>query len=167
VAAVAGHGPGDRVPGQRLAGRARGALALPAWLGYLVAAALLVVTLWRARRRPGHAIWSITAASLLLAPIAWNSYLVLLAPALPMLLARGRTRAALPLLALPVIGIDWAMLLPPGDSWLTRLGMSLYCGMLLTYWAVLTFAPAEERASGDWSSELDTWPAAMRERVPG
>jgi len=143
---------------------------LPAWLGYLVAAALLVVTLCRARRRPVHAIWSITAAALLLAPIAWNNYLVLLAPALPMLLARGRTRAALPLLALPVIGIDWAMLLPPGDSWRTRLGMSLYCGMLLTYWAVLTFAPAEEPASVDWSAELGSpaaWTEAMRERVPG
>ncbi|HTF53020.1 MAG TPA: glycosyltransferase family 87 protein [Pseudonocardia sp.] len=140
---------------------------LPAWVGYLVAAALLVVTLWRARRRPEHAIWSITAAALLLAPIAWNNYLVLLAPALPMLLARGRTRAALPLLALPVIGIEWALLLPPGDSWLTRLGMSLYCGMLLTYWAVLTFAQAEEPTPADWSAELDAWPDTVRERVPG
>jgi hypothetical protein len=33
--------------------------------------------------------------------------------------------------------------------------MSLYCGMLLTYWAVLTFAPVEEPTSADWSAEMD------------
>jgi hypothetical protein len=53
---------------------------------------LTVVTLRNARRRPAHALWSITAACLLLAPIAWNNYLVLLAPSVPMLLARGRWR---------------------------------------------------------------------------
>jgi hypothetical protein len=127
----------------------------PVWLGYLLAGALMIVTLRRAPRRPEHAIWSITAAALLLAPIAWNNYLVLLAPSLPMLLARGRWRAALPLLALPVIGIDWLGVVHDGDSWLTRLSMSLYCGMLLTYWAVLTFAPVEEPTSADWSAEMD------------
>jgi hypothetical protein len=141
---------------------------LPSWLGCLVGGVLLGITLWRAPRRPDHAIWSITAAALLLAPIAWNNYLLLLAPSVPVLLGLRQWRAAVALLALPVIGIEWAQLLPADDSILTRLGMSLYCGILLTYWAVLTFArvPAEpETGSAEWSAELDSWLEAPRERA--
>ena len=142
---------------------------LPPWLGCLVAAGLLGVTVNRARRRPELALWSITAAALLLAPIAWNNYLVLLAPAVPVLLAAGRWRAALPLVALPVIGIEWVLLVPPGDSLLSRLAQSLYCGMLLVYWAALTFGrvPVEPAvATDDWSAELDdAWLAVGRERL--
>jgi hypothetical protein len=60
------------------------------------------------------------------------------------------------------------LLLPAGDSILTRLGMSLYCGVLLTYWAVLTFArvPAEpETDSAEWAAELDSWLGPPRERA--
>jgi len=142
---------------------------LPPWLGCLVAAGLLAITVYRARRRPELALWSITSAALLLAPIAWNNYLVLLAPSVPVLLAAGRWRAAVPLIALPVVGIEWVLLVPPGDSILSRLALSLYCGMLLVHWAVLTFAlgPADPAASADdWSAELDdAWLAADRERV--
>jgi hypothetical protein len=143
---------------------------LPPWLGCLVAAGLLGITVYRARRRPELALWSITAAALLLAPIAWDNYLVLLAPVVPVLLAAGRWRAALPLVALPVIGIEWVLLVPPGDSVLSRLAQSLYCGMLLVFWAVLAFgrAPVEPAAAtDDWSAELDdAWLAAPRERLP-
>jgi hypothetical protein len=143
---------------------------LPPWLGCLVAAGLLGITVYRARRRPELALWSITAAALLLAPVAWNNYLVLLAPAVPVLLAAGRWRAALPLIALPVIGIEWVLLVPPGEEILSRLGLSVYCGMLLVHWAVLTFvsAPAgPPDAHHDWSPELDdAWFAADRERLP-
>lgn len=143
---------------------------LPPWLGCLVAAGLLGVTVYRARRRPELALWSITAAALLLAPVAWNNYLVLLAPAVPVLLAAGRWRAALPLIALPVIGIEWVLLVPPGEEILSRLGLSVYCGMLLVHWAVLTFVsvPAgPPDAHHDWSAELDdAWFAADRERLP-
>ncbi|WP_156994296.1 glycosyltransferase family 87 protein [Pseudonocardia acaciae] len=114
---------------------------LPTWPGYAVASVLMVITLYRARRRREMAVWSITAAALLLAPIAWNNYLVLLAPTVPLLLARGRLTAALPLMTLPLVGIEWSSLL--GTDTLGLLGMSLYCGMLLTYWAVLTFGPAD------------------------
>lgn len=114
---------------------------LPTWPGYAVASVLMVVTLYRARRRRALAAWSITSAALLLAPIAWNNYLVLLAPAVPLLLAMGRIRATLPLLALPLIGIEWSWLLD--QDTLGRIGASLYCGMLLTFWAVLTFGPAD------------------------
>ncbi|GAA5157301.1 hypothetical protein GCM10023321_35360 [Pseudonocardia eucalypti] len=109
----------------------------PAWPGYLVASGLLAVTLVRVRRRPEYALWAVTAASLLLAPIAWNNYLVLLAPSVPLLLVHGRWSAALPVQALPMIGIEWSSLLDGGDSVPNRLGMSLYCGMLLVYWTVL------------------------------
>jgi hypothetical protein len=143
---------------------------LPPWLGCLVAAGLLGITVYRARRRPELALWSITAAALLLAPVAWNNYLVLLAPAVPVLLAAGRWRAALPLIALPVIGIEWVLLVPPGEEILSRLGLSVYCGMLLVHWAVLTFVsvPAgPPDAHHDWSPELDdAWFAADRERLP-
>lgn len=143
---------------------------LSPWLGCLVAAGVLGVTVYRARRRPELALWSTTAAALLLAPIAWNNYLVLLAPAVPVLLAAGRWRAALPLVALPVIGIEWVLLVPPGDSILSRLGMSVYCGMLLVHWAVLTFVSlpvGPPDSDHDWSAELDdAWFAADRERLP-
>jgi hypothetical protein len=46
--------------------------------------------------------------------------------------------------------------------------MSLYCGVLLTYWAVLTFArvPAEpETDSAEWAAELDSWLGPPRERA--
>jgi hypothetical protein len=141
---------------------------LPSWLGCLAGGVLLGITLWRAPRRPEHAIWSITAAALLLAPVAWNNYLVLLAPSVPVLLGLRQWRPAVALLALPVIGIEWVLLLPAGDSILTRLGMSLYCGVLLTYWAVLTFArvPAEpETDSAEWAAELDSWLGPPRERA--
>jgi hypothetical protein len=119
----------------------------PAVLGHLVAALLLVLTLWRVRDQPELALWAATASALLLAPIAWNNYLVLLAPALPILLARGRAVWALPLLALPLIGIDWSSLWTE-DSYGTRLAYSLYCGMLLAYWVVLV-AGLPRRASGE------------------
>ena len=120
----------------------------PSWCGYLAASVLLVITVWRARQRPEIAVWALTAAALLLAPIAWNNYLVLLTPAVPLLLARGRTIAALPLMALPLIGIEWSGLLAsyPPDSTIARLGMSLYCGMLLTHWAAFTFGPPDPPA---------------------
>lgn len=111
-------------------------LGQPAALGHLVAAGLLVFTVWRVRNEPELALWAVTAAALLLAPIAWNNYLVLLAPAVPILLAGGRVLRALPLLALPLIGIDWSNLWTE-DTLSTRLAYSLYCGMLLVYWAVL------------------------------
>jgi Glycosyltransferase family 87 len=144
---------------------------LPSWPGYLVGGVLLGITLWRAPRRPDHAVWSIASAALLLAPVAWNNYLVLLAPSVPMLLGRRQRRAAVALLALPVIGIEWVLLLPAGDSILTRSGMSLYCGMLLSYWAVLTFAPVRDDPGDaflDWSVELDapaSWLGAPRVRA--
>ncbi|MBO0877965.1 MAG: hypothetical protein J2P19_31710, partial [Pseudonocardia sp.] len=47
----------------------------------------------------------------------------------------------LPLMTMPLVGIEWSWLLDqdtPG-----RIGASLYCGMLLIFWAVLTFGPAD------------------------
>jgi Glycosyltransferase family 87 len=131
---------------------------LPTWPGYVVASVLMVITLYRARRRRVLAAWSITAAALLLAPIAWNNYLVLLAPAVPLLLAMRRIGATLPLMTLPLIGIEWSSLL--GQDTAGRIGASLYCGMLLTFWVVLTFGPA------DRGRDVGSGPGRAGERRP-
>ncbi|WP_028937281.1 glycosyltransferase family 87 protein [Pseudonocardia spinosispora] len=117
----------------------------PEWLGYLAALVLLAVTVSRARQCEQYAIWSITAGSLLLAPIAWNNYLVLLFPSIPLLIAGARGAEAVLVMALPTIGIEWASLFSTNSA-PARLGLSLYCGMLLSYWAVLTFAPPDGSA---------------------
>ncbi len=123
-------------------------LALPGTVavvaGYVLATVLVVVTLWRvATVRESSAdasgIWAVAAVSLLASPLTWNNYLLLLVPGVLVVLVDGRRPAAYALLALPLIGMEW----PPlwfGDGPPSALPLSLYCGILLLHWAVLTVA---------------------------
>jgi glycosyl transferase family 87 len=119
----------------------------PAWLGFLLGAVVVVVTVRRTNN-----LWALVAATLLLSPIAWHNYLVLCFPGVFTL--RRRSTAAF-LLALPLIGVEWGMHLWKGDSLADHLGSSLYCFVLVSYWLALSAVqddrddPGEVREAGD------------------
>ena len=122
-------------------------LGLPSAVGTVLGLAVLVGTLaalgrWRRQVDPaGTAPWAVLAAGLLMSPIAWHNYLMLLWPGVLLLLAvDGRTphrpgRAAV-LLAVAVIPVSWNALWPAGAEWAVP-GRTLYCAVLLAYWWVL------------------------------
>ncbi len=110
-------------------------------LAFLLGLAVLALTLARVRHRPPDgspdtAVWGLTAAALLASPIAWNTYLVLLAPAVLVVLAAGRKAQALLLLALPLIGVEWLALWAPRAPG-ASVPLSLNFVILLCYWLVL------------------------------
>jgi hypothetical protein len=110
-------------------------------LGFLLGFAVLAFTLVRVRRRPSDgspdvALWGLTTAILLASPIAWNNYVLLLAPAVFVVLAAGRTAQGLLLIAVPLIGLEWNALwtaTSPGAA----LPLSLNFLVLFCYWVVL------------------------------
>jgi hypothetical protein len=73
---------------------------------------------------------------LLLSPIAWHNYSMLLWPGVLVVLAAGRRGMAATMLALAVIPVSWNEVLPP-DGPVAAIGRSLYCAILLSYWLVL------------------------------
>jgi arabinofuranan 3-O-arabinosyltransferase len=137
-------------------------LGLPAAVGTAAGLAVLAGTLALLARRRAHvdpagtAPWAVLAAGLLLSPIAWHNYLMLLWPGVLALVAGDRTphrpgRAAV-LLAVAVVPVSWNALWPPGVWWALP-GRSLYCAVLLAYWWVLLSAalppvPASGSSSG-------------------
>ncbi|MGV9414700.1 glycosyltransferase family 87 protein [Nocardia sp. NPDC003693] len=113
---------------------------LPAGVGTALGLAVLTGTLWwcgRHRADPGGvAPWAVLAAGLLFSPIAWHNYLMLLWPGLLMLIVLGRgviTTAALALSAIP-LSLNTEM---PPRGITSALSQSLYCAILVGYWAVL------------------------------
>jgi alpha-1,2-mannosyltransferase len=120
-------------------------LDIPPAVGTVLGAVLLLGTLlWLARHRArvdpaGTAPWAVVAAGLLVAPIAWHNYLLLLLPGVLVLLAQGRRVTAAALLALPLVPVAWnAVWLPevPG----AELARSLYCAILVGHWLALLHA---------------------------
>ncbi len=108
-------------------------------IGVALGLAVLGGSAWVVRKpmrdaTPDPAFWAITAAALLVSPIAWYTYLLLLMPGLLVLLALGRWPMVVLALGLSLIGEEWPAL------WNSAFPLSLYCGILLTYWAVLLSA---------------------------
>jgi arabinofuranan 3-O-arabinosyltransferase len=115
---------------------------VPPVFGSVVGLAVLVGTLvWIGRRRDridpaGTAPWAVLAAGLLLSPIAWHNYLMLLFPGALALVPLGLGALTAAGLALAVIPVSWNADWPP-DGVVADLGRSLYCAILIGYWAVL------------------------------
>jgi alpha-1,2-mannosyltransferase len=122
-------------------------LGLPSAVGTVLGLAVLtgtLVVLYRRRWQvdpAGTAPWAVLAAGLLMSPIAWHNYLMLLWPGVLLLLARGgpgphRPGRAAVLLAVAVVPVSWNALWPAGEWWALP-GRTFYCVVLLAYWWVL------------------------------
>lgn len=170
-------------------------LHLPAWVGFGLGAVVVAVTLWRVWRAGGAAgsastssttssttspntspstsssmspitLWAMTAATLLLSPVAWHNYLVLCFPGALVLLGRRRFALAALLLSLPVIGVEWAWLWT-GDGLRARLGHSFYCAILFCYWvALFRGLPRPGRPVTEPAERAPTEPAAESVAAP-
>ncbi|GAA1861880.1 hypothetical protein GCM10009836_47680 [Pseudonocardia ailaonensis] len=120
-------------------------LHVPSAIGTVLGLVVLVATLtWIVRRRAdptGTAPWAVIAAGLLMSPISWHNYLLLLWPGILVvvaLTAAGSTARARvgALLALPLIPVSWGDLWQDTNPW-SPLARSLYCAILLAYWLTL------------------------------
>lgn len=130
-------------------------------MGLVLGLALLAATLWVVRRPPADggpdaALWAVAAAALLSSPLTWHNYLMVLMPGVLVLLVRGRTPAAVLALSLSLIGMEWPPWWYAGGT-ASAVPLSLYCAVLLTYWAALL------SGSGDLAARS----AAVGERTSG
>jgi len=110
------------------------------YVGYALGIAVVVVTAARIRGGGEAGLWALVAASLLASPIAWHNYLVLLAPGVLLLLARGRTAPALFLLALQAIPAQWPLLWNEQGTVGATFALTLYLYVLLAHWILLLLA---------------------------
>jgi alpha-1,2-mannosyltransferase len=106
---------------------------------------IVVLTAARTRRDPEMGLWALVAASLLVSPIAWFRYLVLLGPGILLLLARGSAAPVFLLLALQFIpSREWAAIWQ--DTTAAALALTLYLYILVAYWLALLPTVREEPA---------------------
>jgi len=110
------------------------------YVGYAVGIGVVALTAVRIRGGGEAGLWALVAASLLASPIAWHNYLVLLAPGVLLLLARGWISPALFLLALQAIPAQWPLLWNDGGTIGATFALTLYLYVLLAHWALLLLA---------------------------
>lgn len=114
---------------------------VPTPVGTVVGLVVLGGTLaWCARHRhqvdpAGTAPWAVLAAGLLLSPIAWHNYLLLLVPGALVVAARGRRVVAAAMLATAVVPVSWGAEWPADAA----VPLSLYAAILLGWWLVLLY----------------------------
>ena len=110
------------------------------YVGYAIGIAVVALTASRIRGGGEAGLWALVAASLLTSPIAWNNYLVLLAPGVLLLLARGWISPALFLLALQAIPAQWPLLWNEVGTVGATFALTLYLYVLLAHWILLLLA---------------------------
>jgi alpha-1,2-mannosyltransferase len=123
-------------------------VALLPWmepLAYVLGIAIIVLTALRARKSPEMGLWALVAASLLVSPISWHNYLVLLGPGVLLLMARGRMALAFLLLALQFIPPQWSEPWRGESTGVAPLVLTLYLCILVVYWLAF-LACGEETA---------------------
>ncbi len=116
------------------------------YVAYVVGIGVVLFTAVRIREGPEAGLWALVAASLVASPIAWHNYLVLLAPGVLLLLARGRVPAAVLLLALQSIPAQWILLWNTDGTVTATLALTLYLGILIAHWLALLDASDEAPA---------------------
>jgi hypothetical protein len=120
-------------------------------IGLALGGLVLAVTAWLVRRPPAAgpdlALWAMAAASLLASPLSWFTYLTVLMPSVLLVVARGRWPVAALLLSLTLIGMEWPPFWYGPDGTASAVPLSLYCALLLTYWAAFLQRPAPVRTS--------------------
>ncbi len=112
-------------------------------VAYALGIGAIAITAVRTGRGSEAGLWALVAASLLVSPIAWHNYLVLLGPGILVLLARGRTAPAFLLLALQSIPGQWPLLWNEMDTVAASLALTLYLGILIAHWLALLFVVEE------------------------
>ena len=114
------------------------------YVGYALGIAVIALTALRIRGGGEAGLWALVAASLLASPIAWHNYLVLLAPGVLLLLARGRVVPALFLLALQAIPAQWPLLWNGQGTVAATFALTLYLYVLAAHWILLFLAVGPE-----------------------
>lgn len=112
-------------------------------VAYIVGVVVVLFTAIRIWRGSEGGLWALVAASLLVSPVAWNNYLMMLAPGIFLLIARGRTIPAILLLALQFMPPQWPILWSGKNSIPATLAMTFYLYSLVAHWAsFVTFGRA-------------------------
>jgi alpha-1,2-mannosyltransferase len=112
-------------------------------VAYALGIAAVAVTAWRVRGGAEVGLWALVAASLLVSPITWHNYLVLLGPGILLILARGWVAPAFLLLSLQAIPGQWVLLWNEHGTVAATLALTLYLYILILHWLVLLFAVRE------------------------
>jgi alpha-1,2-mannosyltransferase len=120
------------------------------WLepvAYILGVGIVLLTAFRVPRGSEAGLWALVAASLLVSPIAWHNYLLLLGPGILLLMARGRMALALLLLTLQLIPPQWSEPWRGESTVLAALALTFYFYVLVVHW--VAFLPYREEAVED------------------
>ncbi|MDQ3507582.1 MAG: DUF2029 domain-containing protein [Actinomycetota bacterium] len=121
---------------------------------YIIGAALAALTARRLRRDPSLGFWAMVAASLLVSPISWHNYLMLLAPGILLLISRGHILPALLLLGLQTIPPQWPLVWMNDETIFASLMLTLYLYILLIHW--WSFLPSRKLRNHEASHLADS-----------
>lgn len=117
----------------------------------IMAIGLVVLTAYAVRGGSEWGLWAVVAASLMASPVTWHNYLVLLAPAVMLLVARRWYAAGALLIGLQLIPAQWTLLWSEQGTLLATAALSLYSFILVAHWMALISAanlsPFDKRAA--------------------
>lgn len=106
-------------------------------VAYGIGIAAVAVSAWLSRRDPEMGFWAIVAASLIVSPIAWHNYLMLLVPGIFVMISRRRHAPAFFLLALQTIPPQWPLIWQGDGTRLAAVMLTLYCFILILHWVFM------------------------------